>query len=62
VSTGLVDIAGARGKSDVLESQVSFCCSGRVIRGAGLDTRLGTVEYNGFGVFWMDLEVFQEPS
>jgi hypothetical protein len=51
VSTGLVVTAGARGKSDALESEVSFCCPGRVINGAGFD---GTVEYSRFGVVRMD--------
>jgi hypothetical protein len=54
VSNSLVITAYARDKSDDLESKVSFCCPERVIHGAGSDTGLGTVEYNGFGVFRMD--------
>jgi hypothetical protein len=57
VSSGLVVTAGARNKSYALESEIRFRCPGRVIRGAGSDTGLGTVEYNKFGVlmvkFWM---------
>jgi hypothetical protein len=54
MSTGLVVTADTRGKSDALKSEVSFRCLGRVIRGAGSDTGLGIVEYNGFGVVRMD--------
>jgi hypothetical protein len=54
VSTDLVVAAGARRKSDALGSEVSFRCPGRVIRGVRFNPGLGTVEYDGFGVFGMD--------